>query len=55
MKPLNLTKLTISTTKINDYLIKKLEIDLIHINYGLNRKKKNLIRSRDLILQSMML
>jgi hypothetical protein len=40
MKPERLTKINISTTKINDYAIKKLEIDLTHINYGLNKKKE---------------
>lgn len=40
MKPENLTKINISTTKINGYAIKKLEIDLTHINYGLNKKKE---------------
>lgn len=40
MKPDNLSEVHINTTKINDYAIKKLEIDLIHINYGLNKKKE---------------
>lgn len=40
MKPENLVKINIRITKINDYVIKKLEIDLTHVNYGLNKKKE---------------
>ena len=35
MKPTNLVHKTITKTKINDYSITRLEIDLVHINYGM--------------------
>lgn len=40
MKPKDLVKININTTRINDYAIRKLEINLVHINYGLNKKKQ---------------
>ncbi len=39
MKPANLVTCLIRPTWINSYLVKRIEIDLRHINYGLNRLK----------------
>jgi hypothetical protein len=39
MKPESLTKCLINPTWINSYLIKKLEVDLKHINFGLDFSK----------------
>jgi hypothetical protein len=39
MKPLNLVSCSIRTTKINSYVIDQIEIDLKHINYGLDAKR----------------
>ena len=39
MKPKDLKIKKIKTTRVNDYQINKLEIDLAHINYGLAKSK----------------
>ena len=39
MKPANLVLCSIRPTSINSYLVEKIEIDLKHINYGLDSKK----------------
>jgi len=39
MKPNNLTNRSIRPTTINSYLIEKIEVDLKHINHGLDPKK----------------
>ncbi len=39
MKPVNLITRLIRPTLINSFMIKKLEIDLRHINYGMDSEK----------------
>ena len=39
MKPKDLIRCSIRPTIINSYLIKEIEVDLKHINYGLNLEK----------------
>lgn len=40
MKPINLKIQKIRKTKINDYVVTRLEIDLKHINYGLDKNRE---------------
>ncbi len=46
VKPNDITIKKIKKTKINDYVIDLLEIDLKHINYGLNKNKEYAKRTR---------
>jgi len=39
MKPKELEKIKIRPTLINDYLITQIEVDLLHINHGLDKSK----------------
>jgi len=39
LKPENLISKSIKETRINDYVINQVEIDLKHINYGLDDNK----------------
>jgi hypothetical protein len=39
MKPADLVTCLIRPTWINSYLVKRIEVDLRHINYGLDRSK----------------
>ncbi len=39
MKPKNLVSCLISATRINSYCIRNIEVDMRHINYGLNKSK----------------
>ena len=39
MRPANLESIEIRQTQINSYFISRLEVDLQHINYGLDDNK----------------
>ncbi len=55
MKPVELIKSRINPTKINDYIISVIEVDLKHINYGLdierqyNKKQRSHFKIEEII------